>query len=311
MAHLLLSRDAFREGVFRRDGHKCVVCKEKAVDAHHILDRKLFPDGGYYLNNGVSLCERHHIDAEKSVITCEQLRILADITDPVLAPGLFKSKVYDKWGKLVITKHVKYPKTPHFPWSEKAMNDDRILEDVNCFDGREVVVSIKLDGENTSMYDDKTHARSINSDNHPSRDWVKGLWGGLSYQLPANWRICGENMYAVHTIEYEHLKTYFYVFSVWEENRCFSWDETLDVCRMLHLETVPVIYRGIFNREIIHNLFPEKYNGDPTEGYVVRLADSYTYEEFPRSIAKFVRGSFVIADRHWMQGKITPNKLEI
>ena len=57
--NILLSRDEFREGVFERDGHKCVVCKEQGKDAHHILERRLFNDGGYYLDNGATLCEKH------------------------------------------------------------------------------------------------------------------------------------------------------------------------------------------------------------------------------------------------------------
>lgn len=53
---ILLTRDDFREFVFKRDNHKCVVCGEPAVDAHHILERRLFHDSGYYLDNGASLC---------------------------------------------------------------------------------------------------------------------------------------------------------------------------------------------------------------------------------------------------------------
>jgi len=49
----LLTRDEFREFVFKRDFKTCVMCSNPAVDAHHIIDRKQFIDGGYYLNNGV------------------------------------------------------------------------------------------------------------------------------------------------------------------------------------------------------------------------------------------------------------------
>ena len=77
--HLLLTRDEFREGVFKRDSHKCVMCKAPAVDAHHVLDRALLDDGGYYLNNGVSLCSEHHLDAEKTLISCDTLMEAAGI----------------------------------------------------------------------------------------------------------------------------------------------------------------------------------------------------------------------------------------
>jgi hypothetical protein len=48
---ILLSRDAFREGVFTRDSHHCVACSttEGHFDAHHIIERRLWPDDGYWL----------------------------------------------------------------------------------------------------------------------------------------------------------------------------------------------------------------------------------------------------------------------
>lgn len=66
---ILLNRDTFRNAVFERDNYKCVVCGETAVDAHHIIERKLFDDGGYYIDNGVSLCGKHHLEAEMTVIS--------------------------------------------------------------------------------------------------------------------------------------------------------------------------------------------------------------------------------------------------
>ena len=83
--------------------------------------------------------------------------------------------------------------------------------------GREVVVTEKLDGENTTMYTDYIHARSLDSHHHPSRDWVKQLHGEIGYKIPVGWRVCGENMYARHSIVYYDLTTYFYGFSIWDE----------------------------------------------------------------------------------------------
>lgn len=60
----LLSRDAFRESVFARDKRTCVFCECPAVDAHHIIKRRLWPDGGYYLDNGASVCEAHHVQCD-------------------------------------------------------------------------------------------------------------------------------------------------------------------------------------------------------------------------------------------------------
>lgn len=94
----LLTRDAFRESVFKRDGHKCVFCKETATEAHHILDRKLYPDGGYYLSNGASVCNPCHMKCETTEFSVELVRETCGIIDPVLPPGFNSSTIYDKWG---------------------------------------------------------------------------------------------------------------------------------------------------------------------------------------------------------------------
>ena len=52
-------RQAFREAVFKRDGYKCKICgfaEIEVLDAHHITDRHLMPNGGYVLENGITLC---------------------------------------------------------------------------------------------------------------------------------------------------------------------------------------------------------------------------------------------------------------
>lgn len=44
--HKLLTRDNFREAVFARDNNTCVFCSLPAKDAHHIIERRLWKDGG-------------------------------------------------------------------------------------------------------------------------------------------------------------------------------------------------------------------------------------------------------------------------
>lgn len=59
-------RQAFRNAVFTRDGFICCVCTESKtiLDAHHITDRNLMPNGGYVPENGISLCPECHEKAE-------------------------------------------------------------------------------------------------------------------------------------------------------------------------------------------------------------------------------------------------------
>ena len=59
-------RENFRNKVFTRDKNKCVFCNiTDNLDAHHITDRNELTNGGYVLENGISLCEVHHKMAEK------------------------------------------------------------------------------------------------------------------------------------------------------------------------------------------------------------------------------------------------------
>lgn len=93
------ARSEFKGAVFARDHQRCVACGCPAVDAHHIMQRKLFPDGGYLLDNGVSLCSGCHVLAESSQISCADLRVLAGIKEVVLPPGFDPGFAYDLRGE--------------------------------------------------------------------------------------------------------------------------------------------------------------------------------------------------------------------
>ena len=95
----LLSREEFKKAVFVRDKNSCVVCKAPAQDSHHLIERKIWPDGGYLENNGVALCGDCHIKAERMDIAVDELRRLAKITEIILPPGM--TGPLDKWGNLV------------------------------------------------------------------------------------------------------------------------------------------------------------------------------------------------------------------
>lgn len=63
-------RANFRKVCLKRDGHSCVTCgisEEEAghLDVHHITDRNEIPNGGYVLENGISLCNECHLKAER------------------------------------------------------------------------------------------------------------------------------------------------------------------------------------------------------------------------------------------------------
>ena len=98
----ILSREQFKELVFKRDKYKCIFCNKNAVDAHHIMDRKLFSDGGYYLDNGASVCEYHHWEVEKTNISVEDVRKACGITNIIIPKNFEYTRVYDKWGNIIL-----------------------------------------------------------------------------------------------------------------------------------------------------------------------------------------------------------------
>lgn len=98
----LLSREDFAAAVMRRSGNRCVLCGAPAVDAHHILERKLWPDGGYYLDNGAAVCATCHLECEHTRVSVERVREAAGIAGELLLPPGFVAGVQiDKWGNTV------------------------------------------------------------------------------------------------------------------------------------------------------------------------------------------------------------------
>ena len=352
----LLTRDEFREGVFARDQHKCVFCRKTAeqtpegkLDAHHIIERRLWADGGYYLDNGATVCEEHHLMCETTEISVEQVREAAGIKRIVVPDQFYPEQPITKWGDYILddgrrtrgelfydesvqkvlarggfldphlyTPYVKYGRTFHLPWSPGIHDDDKALRDINHFAGKRVIITEKMDGENTTCYSDgHVHARSIDSRGGEDRAWVKKfLSENVCYNLPDGWRVCGENLWAEHSIHYDNLPSYFLGFSIWNErNVCLSWDETLEWFQLLNITPVPVLMDIVLSHDphvAMNQIHCAKtaLEWDRNEGYVVRVADSFNYGQFKNSIAKYVRAGHVTTSKHWRQGRrFIPNGL--
>ncbi|MEV8332775.1 RNA ligase family protein [Streptomyces niveus] len=199
-----------------------------------------------------------------------------------------------------------YPRTVHVPWSPGVSSDDVRGGDLDGLRGREVVVTEKMDGENTTLYRDGLHARSLDSGHHPSRAWVKALQGRIGALIPDGTRVCGENLYARHSIAYEELESWFYGFSVWDGEWCLGWDETVRVLRRLGIPAPRVLWRGVFDERALRGL---KLDPARQEGYVVRTVEGFVREEFGRRLAKWVRPHHVQTDTHWMHAAVVENGL--
>ena len=138
---------------------------------------------------------------------------------------------------------IKYPRSWHLPYSEKPSSDDKTHVEDSHFKGKEVVVTIKMDGENTTIYNDYIHARSLDSTiDSEDRRWIDALrLSKIEGNIPKTFRICGENLFYKHTCHYDDLESMFYVFSIWDGETCLSWEDTKMWSGMLGLKVVPTI----------------------------------------------------------------------
>lgn len=203
-----------------------------------------------------------------------------------------------------------YPATPHLPWSETIGVNGVVAGDPSCLIGKEVVVTEKMDGENTTMYSDKLHGKFIDSPYHPSRTWAHGLHSTLRFKINDSQRICGENVFWVKSIIYTALPSYFLVLTIWENDICFSWDDTVGICNKLDMDTPPVLYRGEYNEELISSLYNESQR-DIMEGYVVRATESFSTDNFDKNVFQFKREAGDGSDLDWIRTGGELNMLKV
>lgn len=110
MSGKILTREQFRQQVTNHYPTCCIPdCQETELDAHHILNRNLFTfeneEGGYFLANGAGLCSYHHLQAELTLITTQELYKYCNITVPRLPSTFDVKKVYDTWGNVILSPY--------------------------------------------------------------------------------------------------------------------------------------------------------------------------------------------------------------
>jgi hypothetical protein len=212
-----------------------------------------------------------------------------------------------------MTERISYPRTYHLPFSDGLQSDDKRIETLDLLKGREVVALLKKDGENTSLYkgEGNFHARSLDSPYNWTRTMAKQIHNFIQHDIPEGWRLCCENVYAKHSIYYPdgYLEGYLYLLSIWnEKNECLSYDETLEWAGIFDLPVPREIYRGPFDLKALEEK-SKQLDTSIEEGFVVRVTDSFQYDEFSKVVTKFVRKDHVqTADKHWLS-TATPNGL--
>lgn len=221
----------------------------------------------------------------------------------------------------------KYPRTYHFDWSLSLKNDDRKIpnEWMEAFVGKEIVVTEKYDGENTSMYHDISHARSMDSRHHPSRDWAKMFHGQIKHRFRdaaalilgdeeryADLRVVVESNYARHSIAYTRekgnaLPSFCMGLSVWDRDGALSWDDSLMVFDLMGILPARVLYRGVWDEKLLREMALDQ-DPDLIEGYVVRVVDRIPFGHWFLPAGKYVRAKHVNTSQHWMRAEIVPNE---
>lgn len=206
----------------------------------------------------------------------------------------------------------KYPSTPHWPDSQTVHRDDSYHDNPAGFVGREVVITEKVDGGNTCLYNGEVFARSVAAPSTAKWFAMVKKHHAWKFSCQPDVAIYGEDIYGVHSIEYAPVReedTY-RIFAIRALNatpdRFYSWDEIVAFGEQWSIQTVPVLFRGVFDSfhditDFFRNELDKESSigGSDREGFVMRIAESFPAEEFSRWVCKYVRPNHVQTDEHW------------
>jgi len=235
----------------------------------------------------------------------------------------------------------KYCRSLHAQISLGTTSDDRFMPNgyIKSFSKMDkLILTEKLDGQNNCFNKKGVYARSHASPTiHPWDKPMRERWQLIKNDI-GDLEIFGENMYGIHSISYNKLESFFYVFAIRDGDTWLSWEEVKFYANLLDFPVVPEIevtttLKSIFNESddenemlrkwLISNLgmtwensvntpgylggYDEKTGIDCCEGFVIRNSDSYTTNsgdikvcnnEF-NNLFKIVRKSHVKTDTHW------------
>jgi hypothetical protein len=205
-------------------------------------------------------------------------------------------------------QQTKFPRISHVDFSPGTTSDDRIADDLSGVIGVEIVMTEKLDGENRGITNEGCYARS-HVDFTTSR-WSNYsrtvLWPRIKDWIADDVCLFGEDLEAIHSIEYSELTDYFYLFGIRDKTTWQSWDAVELVATLLEVPTAPVLFRGVVNSEeelkqIVVDLVskPSKLGSNIMEGVVIRPTAEFEDDSFSKSVFKWVRKDHVQTTEHW------------
>lgn len=212
----------------------------------------------------------------------------------------------------------KYGRTYHFPFSPGTTSDDRInhtyWEDIQRIET--LVHTEKLDGENNCLNRYGVFARSHAAPTtSPWTCQLRERWELLKRDL-GDIELFGENLYAVHSIEYKRLESYFFIFAVRQQDTWLSWEEVKFYAGLFDFQVVPelavqpvkALTQETLQRQIIlwaeepsifGSIDTQLVQDCSREGVVSRNINEYPVSEFARNVFKYVRKGHVKTGEHW------------
>lgn len=212
----------------------------------------------------------------------------------------------------------KYGRTYHYPFSPGTTSDDRInhmyWDDIQHIET--LLHTEKLDGENNCLNRFGVFARSHAAPT--TSPWTAQLrehWELMKNDL-GDLELFGENLYAVHSIEYKRLESYYYIFAVRCQDKWLSWEEVKFYAAMFDFPTVPElsiqavnglsekmlkseIFRMVQEPSIFGSVDTQHKDDCTREGIVSRNIDEYPIAEFAKNVFKYVRKGHVKTTEHW------------
>jgi len=248
----------------------------------------------------------------------------------------------------------KYPRTPHLEGSRLQPGDEG-LESVSFLSirGRYIVCEEKLDGAQAGLSFDESGKLWLQSRGHYLtggvrekhfnlfKQWANAHAAALREVLGSRHVLCGEWLYAKHTIFYDQLPHYFHEFDVYdrETDAFLSTERRRQLLAGLPLVSVPVLWHGTPGTldDLVSLVGPSRYKGpawrerltmtcaerglelervwketdflDLMEGlYIKAEEDGHVVGRY-----KWIRASFlttvVDSGTHWLKRPIVPNLL--
>ena len=231
---------------------------------------------------------------------------------------------------------VKYPRTPHL-FGSKGTDDDKHLSEVESREfiaDESLIVEEKIDGTNVGIHFTSAgqmvlqcRGHLITQGMHPQYDlfkqWTAVKRGVVEARLEDRYILCGEWVYARHSVHYRQLPHYFFEFDIYdkEEEAFLSLEKRLSLIEGAGIETVPVLHQGVIGKKAREELIGPSLFDSVFENPVTRRTDNlmeglYLRTEAAGAVAgraKFVRPEFVEKVKqstHWQHQAMVPNLLK-